>query len=317
MPKQLTADELDELKISPQVAWYMSQWRLEHHGAAIPFPTCPPAIKTPEPANVPGAIFSAERVDRVLRSLMALRHTKGRWARKPLKPDPWQVAYVIAPTFGWVREIDVEDEDGNYKEYVRIINNLYVEVPRKNGKTTLSGGLAMYLMGADHEEGAEVYAIAASKDQAKRTFDPVKQIALKSPELKDKVRCYTDKIIFKKTQSYLQVVASTADLLMGGNVHGAVIDELHVHKTPDLVKTVETGTGSRLQPLVIIITTADEGKPDTIYDEKRTVVEHLAKGLIKDETTYGVVWCASESDDPFSVETSASWYPYAASRCLP
>lgn len=309
MPQQLTADELHELKISPQVAWYMQDWRLSQHGVAIPLPKYPPAIKTPEPILVPGAIFDPERVDKVMRALLALRHTKGRWARKPLKPDPWQVAYVIAPTFGWVHEVEVEDEDGDYKEFVRIINNLYVEVPRKNGKTTISGGLAMYLTGADDEEGAEVYALAAAKDQARRTFDPVKQIALKSPELKNKVKCVTDKIIFQKSASYFQVVSAEADLIMGGNVHGAIIDELHVHKKPDLVKAVETGTGSRQQPLIVIITTADEGKPDTIYDEKRTVVEKLAKGLIKDETTYGVVWCADESDDPFSVETQKKANP--------
>src|SRR6266542_3018520 len=143
MALTLSQDELDELKISPQVAWYMQDWRLENFGAAIPLPKYPPAIKTPEPLLVPGAVFDAERVDRVLLAFENLRHTKGRWARKPLKPDPWQVAYIIAPTFGWVHPVEVEDEDGDYTEYVRIINNLYVEVPRKNGKTTIAGGLAI------------------------------------------------------------------------------------------------------------------------------------------------------------------------------
>ncbi len=309
MALTLSQDELDELKISPQVAWYMQDWRLENFGAAIPLPKYPPAIKTPEPIHVPGAMFDAERVDRVLLAFENLRHTKGRWARKPLKPDPWQVAYIIAPTFGWVHPVEVEDEDGDYTEYVRIINNLYVEVPRKNGKTTIAGGLAMYLTAADSEDGAEVYALAAAKDQARRTFDPVKQIATKSPALKGKVKCVTDKIIVIKTASYFQVVASVADLLMGGNVHGAIIDELHVHKKPDLVETVETGTGSRQQPLIVIITTADENKPDTIYDRKRTLIENLADGLFKDETTYGVVWAASKDDDPFSVETQKKANP--------
>jgi phage terminase large subunit-like protein len=86
-------------------------------------------------------------------------------------------------------------------------------------------------------------------------------------------------------------------------VHGAVIDELHAHTTPDLVETVESGTGSRLQPLVVIITTADAGKRETIYDRRRTYVEQLARGALTDETHYGVVWCATEDDDPFAEST--------------
>src|SRR6266498_1188534 len=133
----LSQDELDELKISPEVHYYMQVWRAERFGIAIPLPKYPPAIKTPEPSRVPGAVFDCERVDRVLLAFENLRHTKGRWARKPLKPDPWQVAYIIAPTFGWVHPVEVKDEDGDYIQEVRIINNLYVEVPRRMARLLL------------------------------------------------------------------------------------------------------------------------------------------------------------------------------------
>lgn len=270
------------------------RWFLEQRG--IPLPDCPPLIRTPEPAEVPGARFDPDRVERVLRAFRLLRHTQGEWAGRPLIPDPWQVAYVLAPVFGWVRQ----DDDG---QWVRIIRQLYVDVPRKNGKTTLCGGIAIYLTAADGESGAQVLAAATTKDQASYVFDPVKQLAQHSPALKPHVKPLKHRIIHNATASYFAVVSSVAEALHGANVHGAVIDELHVHKDPELVETIESGTGSRRQPLVVIITTADDGRQGTIYARKRERVERLSRGTITDPTAYGVVWAADPADDPFAEGT--------------
>jgi phage terminase large subunit-like protein len=285
-----------ELGICAEVAWYMKS-------RGIPLPDCRPKVQTPSPGEAPGAVFDPDRVDRVLKSFHLLRHTQGKWAGKPLDPDPWQVAYIIAPVFGWVRW------DDEAEGYVRIVRKLYVDVPRRNGKTTLSGGIAVYLMAADGEPGAQVYAAATSEKQARYTFDPIKTIAERAPALKGNVKAFTKKITHPASGSYFTVVSSVAEALHGANVHGGIIDELHVHKSPDLVETIETGTGSRRQPLVVIITTADEGKQESIYDRKRQYVEQLARGALHDVDTYGVVWGADESDDPFSVETQRKANP--------
>jgi phage terminase large subunit-like protein len=254
-------------------------------------------VQTPNPGEAPGAVFDPGRVDRVLKSFHLLRHTQGKWAGKPLDPDPWQVAYIIAPVFGWVRW------DDEAEGYVRIVRKLYVDVPRRNGKTTLSGGIAVYLMAADSEPGAQVYAAATSEKQARYTFDPIKTIAERAPALKGNVKAYTKKITHPASGSYFTVVSSVAEAMHGANVHGGIIDELHVHKTADLVETIETGTGSRRQPLVVIITTADDGKQESIYDRKRQYVEQLARGVLHDPDTYGVVWGADEDDDPYAEST--------------
>jgi phage terminase large subunit-like protein len=230
-----------------------------------------------------------------------LRHTKGKWAGQPLIPDPWQVAHIIAPIFGWVRKDSAGD-------WVRIITSAHVDVSRRQGKSTIAGGIAIYLTAADGESGAEVYALAASKDQARRLFDPVKMIAERSPDLAPHVKCLSDKIVHKRSLgSFFQVVSSIADLMHGANVHGGIVDELHVHKDPALLETVETGTGSRSQPLVVTITTTDKGQPDTIYDRRRRYVEQLAERVFVDESTYGVIWAADDEDQygerPFLEET--------------
>ncbi|WP_431980018.1 terminase large subunit [Streptomyces qinglanensis] len=282
--------ELERLKLSPEVAWYLTE-------RGIPLPDCPPLIKTPEPRDEPGARFDPERVDKVIRSFSLLRHTKGQWAGQPLRPDPWQVAYILAPAFGWVHWDD--DADG----YVRIVNELYVDVPRKNGKSTLCGGIAIYMTCADGEAGAEVLAAASTKDQARFVFDPVRKLAEAAPALKGHVQPLKDRIVHKRSGSYFQVISNVADAQHGANLHCYVCDELHIYKTPDMIETLETGTGSRRQPLGVIITTADTGKRETPYDNKRRRIEQLASGVLSDPSVYGVVFAAPADADPHAEET--------------
>lgn len=290
------AAELRRLKVSPEVAWYLLT-----RGYALP--DCPPKHKTPEPRKVRGAAFDAERVDRVISAFKQLRHTKGQWAGQPLAPDAWQVAYVLAPVFGWVRFDKAADA------YVRIISTLYVDVPRKNGKSTLCGGIAIYLTAADGEPGAEVVAAASTKSQAGFVFAPIKTMATKAPALKGHVKPLAGRIVHPRSGSYFEVISSVADAQHGANLHGGIIDELHIHKTPDLVEVIETGTGSRTQPLIAMITTADDGRTGTIYARKRDYIEKLARGVLHDETTFGVIFAADEADDPFSVETQMKANP--------
>lgn len=192
-----TAAVIRRLKLSPEVAWYLVS-------RGIPLPKHPPLHKTPEPRRVPGAAFDPAKVDRVLAVFHELRHTKGRLAGKPLDPDPWEVAYIIAPIFGWVHQNDVG-------EWVRIINEAYIEVPRKNGKSTIAGGIGIYLTCSDNEAGAEVVAAATTKDQAGFVFAPIKKLAETSPAMRGKVRALSSRIVHPRTGSYFQVISSVGD----------------------------------------------------------------------------------------------------------
>lgn len=174
-------------------------------------------------------------------------------------------------------------------------------IPAHN--TTLASGTAIYLTGADGEPGAQVVCAATNKDQAKFAFDPMKQIVRQSPALAKHFQAYQSKIIHKVSGSYFQPVANVGDAQHGADLHGGVIDEVHLHKDMDLIEAIETGTGSRIQPLILFITTADAGRRHTPYDEKRTRIEKLASGVLKDPTTYGVVWAAEKTDDPFAEVT--------------
>ena len=258
-----------------------------------------PELVTPLPVGA-GVIYSRPKVERVVKALGKLQQTKGRWARHPLRLFDWQVVYEIAPVFGLL------DEATGF----RIIRTAWFEKPRKNGKSTECSGLGLCLAFADGEEGAEVYAAARDKAQAQIVFQPAKVMAERSPELRKKlgVRGITKGYLTNPTTTsiFRPLAADMGGNLHGLNVHGGIVDEVHVHRTPDTIDAIETGTGSRSQPLVVFITTADEGKTGSIYDTKRTYVENLCSRSITDRSFYGVVFAASAEQlarDPFGIET--------------
>jgi phage terminase large subunit-like protein len=246
---------------------------------------------------VPGARFDPARVDKVIAAFRQLRHTKGRFAGQRFEPDVWQVAYVIAPPAGWVHR---SPDSGRW---VRIITIVYVDVPRKNGKTTTAAGLGIYLTAADGEQGAQVIAAATTMGQAGFVFEPIRQIVNKSPGLKRHLRALKHRITHAASGSYFQPIANAGDAQHGADIHGAIVDELHLHKDMALIMALETGTGSREQPLIMYITTADAGRRHTPYDNKRQLIEKLARRVLKRPTTYGVVFAAEKSDDPFVEST--------------
>lgn len=272
--------------LSEEVKWYLTD-------RGYDLPTKTPLWRTPEPRDVEGARFNPERVDKVIRAVEALRHTKGRWAGKPLRLEPVQVAYFVAPIFGWERQDSLGD-------WVRIVRSVWIEMPRKGAKSTLAAALSFYMAFADGEGGAEVLLGAASKDQARIAYQPLKELVDSSPSLKNAgIKATRTSIEKPATGSFLKAVSSRGDLAHGANVHCGLIDELHVHKSPDLLEAIETGVGARSQPLTIVITTADDGSTTSVYAQRRNQIERLCLGTLTDENTYGVIFAMPKDGDPF------------------
>ena len=128
--------------------------------------------------------------------------------------------------------------------------------PRKNGKSTLSAGIALYLLVADGEQGAEIYSAATTRDQARIVFDEAKRMVGSSPALRRRVQVLINNLNVEASASRFMPLSSDASSMDGLNVHGAIIDELHAHKTRHVVDVLETATGARRQPLLFEITTA-------------------------------------------------------------
>ena len=250
----------------------------------------------------PDAWFDVARARKALNAMGAFRHTKGRWAGVPMRLgqglDPWQVVWVLAPVFGWVyhdEEIDM---------VVRVIRSVWIEIPRKNGKSTFASGISGVLLLADGEMGAEVYNAAGSTTQAGRVFEDAKNMLMSSPAARKRIEPLKEVVRVPKTASILRVLSRVAETAHGLNVSGATIDEIHTLRLQrKLVEAIETGVGARDQPLIVFITTADEAEEGTIYDEKHTYTRNVANGVVTDPGHYGVIWAADETDDPFSETT--------------
>jgi phage terminase large subunit-like protein len=261
-----------------------------------------PLVVACQAAEHPGSWFDVDRARRALKALGAFKHTKGRWAgvRMTLGAglDPWQVVWVIAPIFGWVFH------DAETDRVVRVIRSAWVEVPRKNGKSTLSSGVSGVLLLADGEMGAEVYNAAGSTLQASRVFEDAKRMLMTSPAARKRVEPLKEVVRVPRTGGILRVLSRVAETAHGLNVSGAIIDEVHVLRLHrGLVEAIETGVGARDQPLILFITTADEAEQGTIYDEKHLYVRNLANNVVQDPRQYGVIWAAESTDDPYDEST--------------
>jgi phage terminase large subunit-like protein len=255
-----------------------------------------PLILTPLPSG--DVHFDLVAVERVLKFFLLLRQLIGRWAGREFRLLDWQARYLIAPVFG------IKRADG-----LRAIRTVWFEIPRKNGKSTICSGLCLYLLMADREAAAEVYAAAGDKPQAGIVFRAARNMASGSKAIADKLGkrgIQRSLLEHPVTGSVFRALSSDGDRQHGLNVHGAVIDEVHVHKNSELVDALETGTGSREQPLILFITTADAGEDGSIYAQKREYVEGVASGTITDDSFYGVVFGVdhtAEDFDPFATDT--------------
>ena len=247
-----------------------------------------------------GAYFDVDAVIRFLRFCALLRHIKGRrFARQPFIPDLWQVIHAIAPVFGWKRA-----------NGLRWYNELYLEVGRKNGKSTLVAAIGLYLLVADGEPGAEVYSVAKDRDQARAVWAVGALMGRAAPSLRRRLRIPPhpeqrgDKIAFDATSSVWTVLGKDrlGSKHHGLNIHGYLIDELHTINDPELIGTIETGTGSRDQPLGVIITTAGIESESPVWIIKRDFAIKVADRTVEAPEFWGAIFAA----DP-KVQSDGRW----------
>ena len=220
-----------------------------------------------------------------------LRFTKGKWFGQPFHLQPWQANDCIRPLFGWKRVVD----DAPPSMWPRRFRRARTWVPRKNGKTEQLGGIGNLLLVGDGEPGAEIYAIASKKDQAKIVFDVSQRMAMQDRQLAAALE-------FLKPSTYCPALASVFRYLGGNpegthglNPHACLGDEVHEWETMDLHTFIVQGMGARRQPLDITISTA--GKRGTVGFQFFDECEKIASGAIDDAETLIATYAAGKDDD--------------------
>ena len=169
-------------------------------------------------------------------------------------------------------------------------------MPRKNGKSTLSAGIGLYLLVADGEHGAEIYSAATSRDQARIVFDEAKRMVGSSPALKRRVGILINNLHVAATAARFMPLSSDASSMDGLNVHGAIIDELHAHRTRRVVDVLDTATGARRQPLLFEITTAGYDRHSICFEHHDYSIKVL-EGIVQDDSWFAFIAAADENDD--------------------
>ena len=211
-----------------------------------------------------------------------LTHVKGEKAGQPFELDNWQKD-IVGAMFGWKRQ------DGT-----RRYRTAYIEIPRKNGKSTLCSGLALFLLISDNEPGAEIYSAAAEREQASIVFDIAAQMVANEPVLRGCTETFRKSIV-KGTSSY-KVLSADAYTKHGLNASAIIFDELHAQQSRDLWDVLQTSTGARKQPLTIAITTAGYDRNSICY-EVHDYASKVRDGIIEDESFLPVIYGCDESDD--------------------
>lgn len=242
--------------------------------------------------------------EEVCEFLELMPHIKGPKARNGelIELEDWQ-CFILTTVFGWV------DKKTGFRRFRRV----YIEVPRGNAKSTLSSGVALYMLTADGEAGPEVYSAATTRDQAKIVFGDARKMVRKR---RDMIRHYrldnqTRYILCGSNDGEFKPLSRDGETQDGLNIHFACLDEVHAHKTREVYDVVETGAGKRDQSLIWAITTAGFNRSGICYETRTYVVQILRKVLTQwpdnpyllkgdvadDEQQFGIIYTLDDGDD--------------------
>lgn len=196
----------------------------------------------------------------------------------PLELELFQKAYIQA-LFGFL------EKDTGYR---RFRETMFL-VGRKNGKSTLLSGIALYMLIADYEGAAEIYSVATKKDQAKKVLTEAVNMIKQSPELRAVIKKRRNDVYFPATSSIFEALASDSNTLDGLNSHAVIIDELHAIRDRNLYEVMRQSTSSRRQPLLVMITTAGTVR-ECIFDDMYELACDIADGVKTDETFLPILY---------------------------
>lgn len=227
------------------------------------------------------------------------KHSKGRWAGKPIKLELFQKAFIEA-AFGFV------DSEYGLRKYKKVA----FFVAKKNTKSTLASAIGLYLLTSDGEGGAEVYSVAKVKDQAKIVWQEAVHMVKKSPALRKRLRTTINGIFYDIKDAVFSALASESNSLDGKNPFCVIADEIWAWVEMDLLNMMEDGMSAREQPMIIETSTMGTVR-EKVFDNEYEYFDKIIKGYLNetggivDETVLPIIY---ELDDPKEWDNEESWY---------
>lgn len=244
--------------------------------------------------------FEAARANLPCRFIEKLPHVRGEWARvrrgytNRIRLEPWQI-FVTCSIFGWIHKTT------GYRRFAEA----YINVPRKNAKSTWAAAIGLYMLVADGEYGAEVYSGATTEKQAMEVFRTAWRMVRRTPSLEDYFGIESAAKSLYRTEDGSKFEPLVGDPGDGASPSCAIVDEYHEHETSALHDTMQTGMGARTQGLIIDITTAGskiEGPCHILQQD----VEKLLDGLIENDALFGIVYTIDAKSYQWNGATAAA-----------
>lgn len=284
---------------------------------------CHRHLKDLKEGHLRGLVWSVPHVQRVLkffRTVLCLNG--GDFEGKPFDPLPWQ-AFILGNLFGWhklepgealwdttlmSREdvIDVVERGGMYRRF----QTAYQETGKGSGKSPLAAGVGLYMMIADNEARAEIYAAATKKDQAMILFRDAVAMVQQSEPLKTRIKQSGKapnvwNLSHLKSSSFFRPI-SADEGQSGPRPACALLDEVHEHKNGMVVEMLRAGFKFRKQPLMFMITNSGADRTSVCYDYHDYGAK-VCKGAIDDDRFFAYIAAHDEGEDPFLPEFRHTW----------
>ncbi|WP_338804359.1 terminase large subunit [Xenorhabdus griffiniae] len=241
--------------------------------------------------NNPLYLFDSELVERFIAFSRHCPHVKGHLRGKPIMLEPWQ-QFAFANLFGF------KVKATGHRKY----RSAYIQVPRKNAKSTVAAILANWFLVMESGQ-QDIYTAAVSRDQARIVFDDARQMCLLSKPLKKRVAIQQHKITYPKSNSLLKPLAAKAATIEGTNPSLAIVDEYHLHPDNAVYSALELGMGARPEGILFAITTAGSNVISACkqhYDYCCQILD----GEEQNESLFALIY---ELDDEHEIDDESLW----------
>lgn len=243
-------------------------------------------LKRSRPSGTPFS-FDPWHGNNVCYFMEQLPHIEGQWETPTIVLEPAQIFMLVA-IFGF------RNAEGG-----RRFTDVYIEMARKGAKSTITGGVALYCLTCEEENGPQVIIGATTREQADKVFKPSKGMVDRTSALRDAfgLTAWANSISCDENGGFIQPINAKSSTQDGWNPHVGILDELHAHKERGLHDVIKSAFGSRKNPLMWRITTAGFN-PDGVCYEQRTLVTKILDGVIEADHYFGIIFTLDEDDDP-------------------
>lgn len=223
-----------------------------------------------------------------------LPHVAGSWDSETITLEAPQI-FMLVCVFGWRKKSD------GTRRFTRV----YIEMARKNAKSTLTAGVALYCLCCEGEVGPEIIVAATTGEQAQKVFRPAWLMAKRTEALREAFLLsvwgsdkYPKSITCEENGGFIQPINSKSSTQDGWNPHVGILDELHAHKDRGLFDVIRSAFGSRKNPLLWTITTAGYFLDGVCYEQRKLVI-NILKGAVEADHYFGIIYTLDEGDDEF------------------